>query len=67
MSNKWIREELEAAVRVYVEMHQKEARGEAFIKNGYYTVLAKRYGRTEKSFEYRMQNISYVYSLMGRH
>ncbi len=67
MSNNWSEEELEAAVIAYVEMKQMEANGEHFIKNRYYTTLSKRFGRTEKSFEYRMQNISYVYSLMGRH
>ena len=28
--------------------------------------MAKKYGRTEKSWEYRMQNISYVFSIHGR-
>lgn len=36
------------------------------LKNQIYSELAERFGRTEKSFEYRMQNISYVFSLMGR-
>lgn len=37
-----------------------------FTKKHYYEELHRKYGRTEKSFEYRMQNISYVLSLMGR-
>ena len=32
----------------------------------YYTELANQFGRTEKAFEYRMQNISYICALLGR-
>jgi 5-methylcytosine-specific restriction protein A len=67
MSNQnWTEEELEASVKAYVDMHRKEANGEPFVKKGYYEDLAKTFGRTEKAYEYRMQNISYIYSLMGR-
>ncbi|MDW6005011.1 HNH endonuclease [Vibrio mangrovi] len=66
MSNNWTEEELKAAVESYVDMHIKEANGIPFIKKQYYHELSARFGRTEKSFEYRMQNISYVYSLLGR-
>lgn len=67
MKNKnWSREELEAAVISYIEMRQKSLDGESFIKKEYYKELSDHYGRTIKSYEYRMQNISYVYSLMGR-
>src|SRR5256885_14973754 len=37
-----------------------------FTKKQYYKKLTQDYGRTVKAFEYRMQNISYVLSLMGR-
>lgn len=47
-------------------MHSDEANGISFVKKQIYSELAERFGRTEKSFEYRMQNISYVFSLMGR-
>lgn len=47
-------------------MHRLEARGEPFTKKTYYQALSDRFGRTQKSYEYRMQNISYVYSLQGR-
>lgn len=47
-------------------MHSDEANGIPFVKKQIYSQLAERFARTEKSFEYRMQNISYVYSLMGR-
>ena len=61
-----IREELEASVRSYLEMRQKDLDGENYIKKEYYQRLSTEFSRTEKSFEYRMQNISYVFSLMGR-
>ena len=41
-------------------------RGNAFVKKRYYRDLAQRFGRTEKAFEYRAQNISYVLALQGR-
>ena len=66
MSENWTSDELEGAVRAYVDMRNKEANGVPFRKKEYYANLSKQYGRTEKSYEYRMQNISYVYSLMGR-
>ena len=62
----WTEEELRAAVEAYIEMRSKELRGISFAKNHYYKKLAEQFGRTEKSYEYRMQNISYVYSLLGR-
>jgi 5-methylcytosine-specific restriction protein A len=36
------------------------------VKKQYYSQLASQFGRTDKAYEYRMQNISYVLSLMGR-
>ncbi|SUB63591.1 Predicted restriction endonuclease [Plesiomonas shigelloides] len=66
MSNNWTEQELRAAVEAYVQMHSDEANGVPFVKKQIYAELADRFDRTEKSFEYRMQNISYVYSLMGR-
>ncbi len=66
MSENWSEEELRASVEAYVDMHRKESKGAAFTKKGYYEELADKFGRTVKSYEYRMQNISYVYSLQGR-
>ncbi|RZO82787.1 MAG: HNH endonuclease [Oceanococcus sp.] len=66
MSENWSEEELRASVEAYVEMHRKELRGATFTKKSYYEDLRKKFGRTAKSFEYRMQNISYVYALQGR-
>ena len=62
----WSREELEASVRSYLEMRQKDLEGKKYKKKEYYQRLSTQFSRTEKSFEYRMQNISYVFSLMGR-
>jgi 5-methylcytosine-specific restriction protein A len=66
VSDNWSEEELKAAVEAYVDMHTKEANVIPFVKKNYYTELSDKFGRTEKSFEYRMQNISYIYSLLGR-
>lgn len=66
MSHNWTEEELKAAVEAYVQMHSDEADGVSFVKKQIYARLVEQFGRTEKSYEYRMQNISYVYSLMGR-
>ena len=66
MSAGWSKEELRAAVDAYVEMQRKDRTGQPFTKKRYYDELATQFGRTAKAFEYRMQNISYVFSLMGR-
>ncbi len=66
MAENWTKEELKSAVDAYLDMHQKELDGQRFTKKSYYSDLSERFGRTEKSYEYRMQNISYVFSVMGR-
>lgn len=66
MSDSWSKEELRASVYAYVEMQRKERQGQPFIKKRYYEDLAAKFCRTEKAFEYRMQNISYVMTLLGR-
>jgi 5-methylcytosine-specific restriction protein A len=66
MSDGWSKEELRASVDAYAEMQRKERKGEPFTKTRYYEDLAAKFGRTEKAFEYRMQNISYVMTLLGR-
>lgn len=55
-----------SSVRCYVDMHQKESEGKKFNKKKHYSELSSQFGRSEKAFEYRMQNISYVYALLGR-
>ena len=62
----WTDAELQGAVAAYLEMQRKERDGTSFVKKEEYEKLASRFPRTAKAFEYRMQNISYVLSLMGR-
>lgn len=62
----WTQEELKASVEAYVEMRDKQTTGEPFVKKDVYRRLAERFDRTEKSFEFRMQNISHVLAQQGR-
>jgi hypothetical protein len=62
----WSKDELRASVVAYLEIQRLDRVGARFTKKKYYDDLATRFGRTPKAFEYRMQNISYVLSLMGR-
>jgi len=66
MSDAWDRDELRASVQAYIEMLGMERSNQPYIKKQYYRALAEKYGQTEKAFEYRMQNVSYVMTLMGR-
>lgn len=66
MNQEWTDEELHDAVTAYVDMFHKQQSGSAFVKTSYYEELSKKHGRSKKSFEYRMRNISYVFSLMGK-
>lgn len=66
MQTKWTDEELLASVKVYLDMLNKQNNNISFVKKEYYKNLSNTFNRTEKSFEYRMQNISYVLLLMGR-
>ena len=62
----WSDEELKASVEAYVEMQHNERTGQLIVKKQYYKKLVEMFGRSEQAFESRMQNISYVLSLMGR-
>lgn len=62
----WSREELHASVVAYLEMQKLEWAKTPFTKKKYYDDLSSKFRRTAKSFEFRMQNISYVLSLLGR-
>lgn len=66
MSGKWTEEELRLAVEAYVQMYIDEQNGTHFVKKEIYRKLSQGSGRTEKSYEYRMQNISHVFSLLNR-
>lgn len=65
-NDEWSDDELRAAVASYKDMQQRAAVGEPFTKKAYYDALARQFGRSAKAFEYRMQNISYVLTLLGR-
>lgn len=60
MSNIWQDEELEASVAAYRLMQQMEQSGSKYTKKSVYQQLAARFNRSDKAFEYRMQNISAV-------
>jgi 5-methylcytosine-specific restriction protein A len=62
----WTDEELRAAIEGYLEMLGKHHTGQSYVKEDYYRKLAKRFGRTEKSYVYRARNISHVLGLLGR-
>lgn len=62
----WGDEELRAVVASYVEMQRNEREGRLLLKKHYYRKLAEKFGQAEKVYEHRMQNISYVLSLLGR-
>ena len=67
MESDWTRDELAAAVDAYIEMRDLDLAGKKFVKKRFYEKLNKRFERrSTKAFEYRMQNISYVFSLLGR-
>jgi len=62
----WSDQEYRAAVAAYIDMRSKEAAGIKYSKAGYYKELSAEFGRSGKSYEYRMQDISYVFDLQGR-
>lgn len=65
MSDDWTDAELSAAVDAYNMMVRREAEHKPYSKRQVYRDLAKEFPRTEKAFEYRMQNISAVLLEMG--
>ena len=60
MSDDWSDDELAAAVDAYDEMSRLEALQKPYSKKEFYRTLAGKYSRSEKAFEFRMQNISAV-------
>ena len=66
MAGNWGDDELAAAVAAYKEMALEEAHQRPYSKRKIYRDLAARFDRSEKSFEYRMQNISAVLEEQGR-
>lgn len=66
MAKSWTDDELAAAVNAYQSMLSREETGTTYSKKEVYRRLAAQFGRTEKAFEYRMQNISAVLAEQGR-
>ena len=66
MSEEWSDQELVASVEAYKGMLQLEEDAKAYSKRQVYRDLAERFGRSEKAYEYRMQNISAVLAEMER-
>ncbi len=62
----WSDAEMEDSVREYLRMLQLSRSGEKFNKAQIYRDLSSRHKRGAKSYEFRMQNISYVFELLGR-
>lgn len=62
----WSDEEIKDAVIAYKNMQRDLASGKKVIKSSAYKSLSKKWGRTEKSYEQRMSNISAVLDLHGR-
>lgn len=62
----WSDEELKDSVVAYKNMQKDIAAGRPVVKKAAYRELAKKWGRTEKSYEMRMSNISAVLDLYGR-
>lgn len=62
----WRDEELRAACEAYLDMREAARQGRPLVKTQVYRTLAERFGRSESSFEFRMQNISAVLASQGR-
>lgn len=62
----WSDAEMEDSVREYLRMLDLSRSGEKFNKTQIYRELNHRHKRTAKAYEFRMQNISYVFELLGR-
>jgi hypothetical protein len=65
MTDDWTDDELAAAVSAYLDMARAEAERHPYNKRRIYRELAARFGRTDKAFEFRMQNISAVLDESG--
>ena len=62
----WSDDELRASVVAYRKMQELQRQGERRFKTQMYRDLATEFGRTDKAFEFRMQNISSVLAILGR-
>ena len=62
----WTEAELNAAVLAYLDMQRKHDQGQKINRKQVYRDLAAEFPRSEKAFERRMLNISFVLQEMGR-
>lgn len=65
-SSDWTVDELEKSVEAYLGMAHRLKEGVHVVKSEIYKNLAAKIGRSAKSCEYRMQNISFILHMMGR-
>jgi 5-methylcytosine-specific restriction enzyme A len=61
----WSTEELRASVATYAEMYRADHEGRKVNKAQMYRDLEARFGRGNKAFSRRMQNISHVVKILG--
>ena len=66
MAEDWSDDELRESVVAYRSMQTRERAGETGFKREVYRSLQAQFGRTDKAFEFRMQNISAVLAMLGR-
>jgi 5-methylcytosine-specific restriction protein A len=62
----WSDEELKDSVLAYKSMQSELRAGNRVVKSAVYKNLARKWGRSEKSYEMRMSNISAILDLHGR-
>nr|WP_306464307.1 HNH endonuclease [Vibrio sp. Y2-5] len=62
----WSDSELKESVNQYINMLKLEHEGTKFNKAQVYRDLSRKFKRGAKAYEFRMQNISYVFELLGR-
>ncbi|MCQ8866374.1 HNH endonuclease [Vibrio splendidus] len=62
----WSDDEMRASVEAYLIMLDLSQADTKFNKAQIYRDLSKKFKRGAKSYEFRMQNISYVFELLGR-
>jgi len=62
----WTEEELKDSVAAYVAMQNDINSGKKVVKSSVYKALSQKWGRSEKSYERRMSNISAILDLLGK-
>lgn len=65
-SELWTAEELKDSVLAYKAMQNNIISGKKVTKRSVYIDLSKKWGRSEKSYEKRMRNISAILDLLGK-